>query len=192
MRLIILFITLVVGACQPTGMPGISSQPSETATFALGCYWCGQHAFDGIDGAEVTAGHAGAGDLRREAVEVRFDPSVVSYEELLEQFWLNHDPLDPDGQFCDRGDNYRPGIFVHSEEQRKLAELSKAEMSKELGRGVVTEILDADGSFEPVRDSEQYYYDKNPVKYRVYRTNCGRDARLHEVWGGRAGGTLGH
>ncbi|MDX1584025.1 MAG: peptide-methionine (S)-S-oxide reductase [Thermoanaerobaculia bacterium] len=188
-----ILITLALAACPGASATSQSRTDLETATFALGCYWCGQHAFDGIEGVEeVTAGHAGEGTARREAVRVRFDPETVSYEKLLEHFWLNHDPFDPDGQFCDQGSNYRPGIFVHTEEQRRIAEESKEQVSAELGREVVTRILDPHDSFEPVRESEQFYYEKNPVRYRVYRTNCGRDARLHEVWGERAGGTLGH
>lgn len=177
-------------ACQDRPAP---QAQLETATFALGCYWCAQHAFDGIEGvAQVTAGHAGDGVEWREAVEVRYDPGIIGYPELLEQFWLNVDPLDPEGQFCDRGSEYRSGVFVHDQTQRELAETSKQRIEKQKGIGIVTAILDAGDSFEPVRDSEQFYYRKHPVRYRVYRTNCGRDARLHELWGARAGGTLDH
>lgn len=165
----------------------------ETATFALGCYWCGQHAFDGLEGvARVRAGHAGEGVEWREAVEVIYDPEVISYEKLLDHFWVNVDPLDPEGQFCDRGSEYRSGIFVHDENQRELAEASKRQVEEQKGIEMVTAILDAGDSFEPVQESEQFYYRKHPVRYRFYRTNCGRDARLHELWGDRAGGVAKH
>lgn len=189
----LLAIVSVCVGCQNRPAAETPVSQLETATFALGCYWCAQHAFDGIEGtAQVTAGHAGDGVERREAVEVRFDPRVVTYEALLEHFWLNVDPLDPDGQFCDRGSEYRSGIFVHDQTQRMTAQASKTRTETQKGFEIVTPILDAGESFEPVRESEQFYYRKQPVRYRFYRTNCGRDARLHELWGERAGGTSIH
>jgi peptide-methionine (S)-S-oxide reductase len=133
-------------------------------------------------------GASGTGHL--EAVRVIFDPSKISYKRLLEVFWHNVDPLDAGGQFCDRGETYRTAIFVHDDGQRRLAEASKAALEAEDRRrgAFVTQIRDA-GPFWPAEDYHQDYYRKNPARYRFYRWNCGRDARLREVWGaGAAGG----
>ena len=193
MRTSVLFCLIILSlGCRAQEAQPVQATDERVATFALGCYWCAQHAFDGVDGVvRVTAGHAGKGPERREAVEVVYDGDLISYESLLDLFWMNIDPEDADGQFCDRGSNYRSGIFVHDEEQFALASASrqKIEMQEEIS--VATEILES-GTFEPVRESEQYYYDKHPVRYRFYRTNCGRDARLQKLWGDRAGGKVAH
>jgi peptide-methionine (S)-S-oxide reductase len=133
-------------------------------------------------------GAGGTGHL--EAVRIVFDPAKVSYERLLEVFWHNVDPLDAGGQFCDRGETYRTAVFVHGAGQRRSAEASKAALEAEDRRrgAIATEIRDA-GPFWPAEDYHQDYYRKNPARYRFYRWNCGRDARLREVWGpGAAGG----
>ena len=132
---------------------------------------------------EVSAGGTG----HAEAVQVTYDPAKVSYEQLLEVFWRNVDPLDAGGQFCDRGDQYRTAIFVHGEEQRRLAEQSKQALvdSKRFERPIVTEIVAA-GPFYPAEDYHQDYYEKNPLRYKFYRWNCGRDQRLAQVWGEQA------
>jgi peptide-methionine (S)-S-oxide reductase len=112
----------------------------------------------------------------------------VSYEQLLEVFWRNVDPLDAGGQFCDRGSQYRTGIFVHDEEQRRLAEQSKQKLEGSErfdGQPIVTEIEEA-GTFYPAEGYHQDYYEKNPVRYKFYRWNCGRDQRLAELWGAEA------
>jgi peptide-methionine (S)-S-oxide reductase len=174
------------------------------ATFAGGCFWCMEPPFDALEGVvSTTSGYTGGrterpsyaqvgagGTGHLEAVRVVFDPSKVSYERLLEVFWHNVDPLDAGGQFCDRGETYRTAVFVHDAGQRRLAEASKAALEAEdRRRGViVTQIRDA-GPFWPAEDYHQDYYRKNPARYRFYRWNCGRDARLREVWGaGAAGG----
>jgi peptide-methionine (S)-S-oxide reductase len=174
------------------------------ATFAGGCFWCMEPPFDALDGVvSTTSGYTGghterpsyaqvgaSGTGHLEAVRVIFDPSKISYERLLEVFWHNVDPLDAGGQFCDRGETYRTAIFVHDAGQRRLAEASKAALEAEDRRrgAIVTQIRDA-GRFWPAEDYHQDYYRKNPVRYRFYRWNCGRDARLREVWGtGAAGG----
>ena len=206
------------GALAATGLavPGPAySQPFGTAagplpaglavaTFAGGCFWCMEPPFDALDGvvsttSGYTGGHTerpsyaqvGAGGTGHfEAVRVVFDPSKVSYERLLEVFWHNVDPLDAGGQFCDRGETYRTAIFVHDAGQRRLAEASKAALEAEDRRrgAIVTQIRDA-GPFWPAEDYHQDYYRKNPARYRFYRWNCGRDARLREVWGtGAVGG----
>ncbi len=174
--------------------------PAATAkaTFAGGCFWCMEPPFDELDGViSTTSGYTG-GTLANptyeqvssgrtghaEAVEMVYDPSKVSYEKLLEVFWRNIDPTTPDRQFCDVGSQYRSAIFYHDEEQKRLAEASKAEVAKRLGKPVVTEIVAA-STFYPAEEYHQDYYEKNPIRYKFYRYNCGRDRRLEELWGAR-------
>jgi peptide-methionine (S)-S-oxide reductase len=172
------------------------------ATFAGGCFWCMEPPFDKLDGVlsttsgyiggskkapsyeEVSAGATG----HTEAVEIVYDPKKVKYEKLLEVFWHNIDPTVKDQQFCDHGNQYRTGIFVHDAEQRRLAEASKAAVakSKPFKEPIVTEIVDAK-EFWAAEDYHQDYYKKNPIRYKYYRTGCGRDARLKELWGAAAG-----
>jgi peptide-methionine (S)-S-oxide reductase len=134
---------------------------------------------------QVSGGRTG----HAEAVQVTYDPSRVTYEKLLEVFWHNIDPTVKDRQFCDIGSQYRSAIFVHDAEQRRLAEASKAalERAKPFKDAIVTPIVDA-GAFYPAEEYHQDYYKKNPIRYRYYRSGCGRDARLRELWGERAGG----
>jgi peptide-methionine (S)-S-oxide reductase len=171
------------------------------ATFAGGCFWCMEPPYDKLDGVfATTSGYIGGskadptyqevsagGTGHAEAVQVTYDPAKVSYEELLEVFWRNVDPLDDGGQFCDRGDQYRTGIFVHDQDQRRLAEASKRalEDSGRFEQRIVTKIVAA-GAFYPAEDYHQDYYQKNPVRYKFYRWNCGRDARLEQLWGDQA------
>lgn len=172
------------------------------ATFAGGCFWCMEPPYDKLDGVvSTTSGYMG-GRKRNpsyeevssgstghtEVVQVAYDPTKVSYETLLEVFWVNIDPTVKDRQFCDVGSQYRTTIFVGSPEQRKAAEASKAalEKSKPFKDAIVTPIVDA-GEFWPAEDYHQDYYQKNPVRYAYYRTGCGRDARLKQLWGDRAG-----
>jgi peptide-methionine (S)-S-oxide reductase len=174
-----------------------ASSPRALATFAGGCFWCVEADFDKVPGVvstisgytggkldnptynQVSAGSTG----HTEAVEIAFDPAKVSYQRLLDVFWRNHDPLAKDRQFCDRGDHYRPAIFYHDEEQRKLAEASKQAVQQKFApRLVQTEIAKA-GAFFKAEDYHQDYYEKNPVRYKFYRYNCGRDQRLEELWG---------
>jgi peptide-methionine (S)-S-oxide reductase len=134
---------------------------------------------------EVSAGGTG----HAEAVRVRYDPAKVGYETLLDVFWHNVDPVARDRQFCDVGRQYRTAIFVQGEAQRRAAEASKRalEASGRLPGPVATEIVEAT-TFWPAEDYHQDYYRKNPIRYRFYRTTCGRDARLRELWGDAAGG----
>ena len=173
------------------------------AVFAGGCFWCMEPPLDALEGVvSTTSGYTGgwttrptyeqvsAGDTGHvEAMRVVFDPAKVSYERLLEVFWRNVDPLDGGGQFCDRGSQYRTAIFVGDAAQRRLAEASKAAVAAEerLPGRIATEVLDA-AAFWPAEDYHQDYYRTNPARYRFYRWNCGRDARLREVWGTEAGG----
>lgn len=188
---------LFVLGLSAAGLAGAQGTLS-TATFAMGCFWCGEEAFEKVPG--VVAAVSGYTDGRTqnpsyeavssgstghaEAVEVKFDPSKVSYEKLLDVFWLNHDPTSIDGQFCDRGSQYRPGIYWRDETQRRLAEASKAkyEKLKAFKEAIVTPIVKA-STFWPAEDYHQDYYKKNPVRYKFYANGCGRHARLDELWG---------
>ena len=177
----------------PAGPPG-----SMMATFAGGCFWCMEPSFDKLDGVlATTSGYIGGakthptyqevssgGTGHAEAVQVLYDPQRISYEKLLEVFWRNVDPTVKDRQFCDVGTQYRTGIFVHNDEQRRAAEASKAalEKSKPFKEAIVTPIVAAT-EFWPAEEYHQDYYIKNPVRYGYYRTGCGRDARLKQLWG---------
>lgn len=167
------------------------------ATFAGGCFWCMEPPFDKLDGVvSTTSGYTGGkkknptyeevsagGTGHAEAVQVVYDPAKVSYAKLLDVFWHNVDPLTPNAQFCDHGSQYRTAIFVHDAEQKKLAEQTKAQVQKRFAeRKVVTEIVPA-GVFYPAEEYHQDYYEKNPIRYKFYRTSCGRDARLEQLWG---------
>ena len=175
---------------------GGSAAAQAKATFAGGCFWCMEPPFDKLKGVvSTTSGYIG-GHVENptyeqvssgrtghaEAVQIVYDPTVISYERLLDAFWENVDPLDAGGQFCDRGLQYRTAIFYHSEEQRRLAEASKQKMQEKLGKPVVTALVAA-GPFYAAEEYHQDYYEKNPVRYNFYRWRCGRDDRLEEVWG---------
>jgi peptide-methionine (S)-S-oxide reductase len=184
-------------AAEPDGEAGI--RPGlKVATFAGGCFWCMEPPFDRLDGVvSTTSGYTGgtkqnptyrevsAGETgHAESVQVVYDPTKVGYEKLLDVFWHNVDPLTKDAQFCDHGNQYRTAIFVHDEEQRRLAEASKEalERSGRFRQPIVTEIVAA-SMFWPAEDYHQDYYKKNPIRYKFYRYNCGRDQRLEELWG---------
>jgi methionine-S-sulfoxide reductase len=175
-----------------------SAEPKVAkATFAGGCFWCMEPPFDEIEGVlETTSGYTGgrtanpsyeqvsSGETGHvEAVEVTYDPAKVSYEKLLEVFWRNVDPTDASGQFCDRGEQYATAIFVHDEEQRRLAEESKRKLSESgrLKKPVITPIRAA-APFYAAEDYHQDYYRKNPIRYKFYRTGCGRDRALEKLW----------
>lgn len=173
------------------------SDKYEYATFASGCFWCTQHDFDQIKGViSTTAGYTGGEKVNPsyeevsagrsghvESLQVKYDPRVVSYQQLLDFYWHNVDPTRNDGQFCDKGSQYRPVIFYHNENQKELAEKSKQRLitSNQI-RPILVEILPAK-VFYPAEEYHQEYYRKNPLRYKFYRYNCGRDARLKEIWG---------
>ena len=168
------------------------------ATFAGGCFWCVEEAFDKVPGVvSTTSGYTGgrtpdpgyedvsAGRTgHAEAVQVVYDIEVTTYEKLLEAFWRNVDPTDGGGQFCDRGDSYRSAIFTHGEEQARLAETSKRalEESGRFNEPIATEIVPA-GPFYPAEEYHQDYYRRNPVRYKIYKWNCRRAQRLEQIWG---------
>jgi peptide-methionine (S)-S-oxide reductase len=170
---------------------------TEVATFAGGCFWCTEADFDKVPGViSTTSGYiggrttnptyqqVGAGTTgHTEAVEIVYDPSKVTYQQLLNVFWRNHDPLAKDRQFCDRGDMYRPGVFFHSDAQRAAAEAAKKQAQARFAPRVVhTEITKAT-TFYKAEDYHQNYHTENPVRYKLYRFNCGRDQRLEELFG---------
>jgi len=172
------------------------------ATFAGGCFWCVESDFDKVPGVKSTiSGYIGGtkpdptyeevssgGTGYAEAVEISYDPKEVSYEKLLEVYWHSIDPTVKDRQFCDIGSQYRSAIFYHDTEQMRLAEASKQrlERSKPFKGPIETEIVKA-GKFWPAESYHQDFYKKNPLRYEYYRTGCGRDARLRQLWGSAAG-----
>ena len=176
----------------------VHAQKTEKAIFAAGCFWCTEEAFEHVPGVisavsgytggtvkgpsyeQVSSGRTG----HAEAVEVTFDPAKVSYDKLLDVFWVNHDPTVTNRQFCDSGTQYRPGIFYLDDEQKRLAEASKVkwEKMKPFKQPFLTEITAA-GPFYPAEDYHQDYYKKNPLQYKFYVTGCGRYARLDSLWG---------
>jgi peptide-methionine (S)-S-oxide reductase len=195
--------TSVAAGNEPgTKMTGKASKNPEKATFAGGCFWCMESPFDKLPGVvSVTVGYTGgtvenptyeqvsAGRTgHAEAVQIVYNPSEIGYEKLLDVFWHNTDPTVKDRQFCDVGSQYRPGIFYHSEEQRLLALRSKEalEKTKPFKEPILTEVTAA-GEFYPAEEYHQHYYRKNPIRYKYYRSGCGRDRRLKELWGDAAG-----
>ena len=168
------------------------------ATFAGGCFWCMEPPYDELDGVvSTTSGYAGGrkknptykqvsagGTGHAEVVQVVYDPKKVSYEKLLQVFWRNVDPLVKDRQFCDWGDQYRTAIFYGNEAERRLAEASRQAVEKKLGKTVYTQIVPLQ-EFYPAEEYHQDYYQKNPIRYKFYRGNCGRDRRLEELWGAK-------
>jgi peptide-methionine (S)-S-oxide reductase len=172
------------------------AQELAKATFAGGCFWCMEPPFDALDGVvSTTSGYTGghmanptyeqvsAGKTgHTEAVEIVYDPRKVTYARLLDVFWRNIDPLTANAQFCDTGSQYRAAIFVHDATQRRLAEASKDAAAQRLQKPIVTEITAA-SQFWPAEEYHQDYYKKNPIRYKFYRTSCGRDRRLEAIWG---------
>jgi peptide-methionine (S)-S-oxide reductase len=183
-------------ADEAKGTPAAAER--ATATFAGGCFWCMQPAFDAIPGViSTTVGYTGGSKKdpayeevssgatgHAESIEIEYDPAKVTYRRLLDAFWHNVDPTDAGGQFCDRGRQYRSAIFYHDEEQHRLAEQSKKELeeSKHLPGPIVTPIVSAT-QFYRAEEYHQSYYKKNPLRYRFYRRGCGRERRLEQVWG---------
>lgn len=183
------------------GMLLVSSQAvAESAIFAGGCFWCMESDFEKVEGvSDVVSGFTGGtaknptynGDHtgHYEAVRVTYDPKKVSYKALLDHYWVNIDPFDARGQFCDKGPSYRSAIFVADEEQKRLAEESRKRVVAQFpNMMVVTPILPAT-TFYPIKGEESYhqdYYKKSPIRYKFYRYTCGRDQRLEEIWGEKA------
>ncbi|MES9990878.1 MAG: peptide-methionine (S)-S-oxide reductase MsrA [Candidatus Thiodiazotropha sp.] len=177
-----------------------SNAMAAKAILAGGCFWCMESDFEKLDGvSDVISGFTG-GTLKNptyngnhsghyEAVEITYDSNKVSYEELIDHYWINIDPFDDRGQFCDKGHSYLSAIFVANEKQRRIAEKSKkAVEAKFPDKVVATKILPV-STFYPIQGEESYhqdYYKKSPIRYKYYRWSCGRDQRLQELWGDKA------
>ena len=197
-RTLLLLVTCLMLFCWPQR----AMAELQTAVFAGGCFWCLEHDLEDLPGVrDAVSGYSG-GHLERptyrqvssettghqEAVQVRFDPEQISYAALLRSYWRNVDPLDGGGQFCDRGDSYRPVIFTADADQAKAAEASAEAAARELGQprsALKVELREA-VRFWPAEDYHQNYARRSTLKYKFYRTACGRDARLDKVWGDKA------
>ena len=191
---------------EPVSLDTEPTAAADTAVFAGGCFWCMEPPYEKLDGVfSVVSGFAGGTtpdptyDLvangrtdHAEVVRVIYDPEAVSYETLVEIFWHNIDPFAVDRQFCDRGAQYRSGIYPRNAEQQRIAEASKATVAARFDQEITTEIKPLD-QFYAAEDYHQDFYRTNPDRYYSYRAGCRRDARLEEVWGDQAGkaGPLG-
>jgi peptide-methionine (S)-S-oxide reductase len=194
-------LALAAGMSAAVAQTAPPAAPAKTAvaTFAGGCFWCVEEAFDKVPGVISTVSGYTGGTVpnptyeqvsgakntgHAEAVRVTYDPSKVTYQQLVDWFWRNIDPTQANGQFCDTGSPYRSGIFYHNDEQKKIAEASKRalEASGRLKGPIVTEITAA-GPFYDAEDYHQDYYKKNPNRYHFYKYGCGRAQRLEQIWG---------
>ena len=193
--------SLLGAALLAHAFPCAAQQPAPgqvVATFAGGCFWCMEPPYDALPGViSTTSGYMGGTKKNpsyeevslgttghAEVVQVLYDPKKVSYEKLLDVLWKNVDPTVRDRQFCDIGSQYRTAIFYHTDEQKRLAEASKKVLAKTkpFREDIVTPVVPG-GEFWPAEDYHQDFYVKNPVRYKFYRTGCGRDARLKQLWG---------
>ena len=189
-------LCLTLGSGPAAAQSAAPGGQTATATFAGGCFWCMEPPFDELDGViSTTSGYTG-GSTRNptyeqvsagrtghtEAIQIVYDPSRVTYASLLQVFWRNVDAVDGDGQFCDRGPQYRPGVFHHSADQQKAAEASREQIATQLAKPIPVEIVAAT-EFYQAESYHQDYYKKNPVRYKFYKWNCGREQRLSALWG---------
>ena len=194
MKNLLLFLILTIT------LSCVSNAVADKTVLAGGCFWCMESDFEKLEGVtDVIPGFTG-GTLKNpiyngnheghfEAVEITYDPDKVSYKELLDYFWVNIDPFDAKGQFCDKGPSYLSAIFVANEMEKKIAEQSKRKVEEKFpDKRVVTPILNA-STFYPIKGNESYhqdFYKKSPFRYKAYRWNCGRDSRLRDIWGDKA------
>lgn len=195
-----LMLSLLLAAALGGSALAQGAPQRAVATFAGGCFWCVESDFDKVPGvletiSGYTGGHVANASYEQvssgstghaESVEVIYDPSKVTYQQLLTYFWHHIDPTVKDRQFCDYGNQYRTAIFVHNDEERKLAEELKKKVEAELKVPIYTQIVDA-GPFYKAEEYHQDFYKKNKVKYEFYRWNCGRDQRVKQIWGDRKG-----
>ena len=178
----------------------VSNAAAEKTVLAGGCFWCMESDFEKLEGViDVVSGFTGgtvenptySGNHKGhyEAVEITYDPEKISYKDLLDHFWVNIDPFDARGQFCDKGPSYLSAIFVANEKEKKLARQSRKRVVEQFpDKKVITPILNA-STFYPIKGEESYhqdYYKKSPIRYNFYRWNCGRDQRLKDIWGDKA------
>jgi peptide-methionine (S)-S-oxide reductase len=205
MRLLAIFVMVSLAFFPLSAMAenkaSVSTNDLKSAIFAGGSFWSLEKAFEGVAGIHgVTAGYSGGKTVHptyiqvseghtghRQAIQIVYDPAKVSYERLLNIYWRNTDPFNGGGQFCDRGDEYKPAIFVRGDDQKAAAQKSKAEMEKRFGKTVATEILPA-SAFFLAEDYHQNYADEHSLTYELYRQGCGQDNQLMEIWGAEAGG----
>lgn len=204
-KLLIMFLSIMVlgsyislRAQDSTDNTDKVNENVEVATFAGGCFWCMQPPFDKLDGVlKTTVGYTGGPEKNptykqvsygktghTESIEILYDPDKISYDELLQVFWMNIDPTDSDGQFTDRGKQYRPAIFYHNESQREAAQKSKEKLDKSgrFDRPIVVEITEA-SEFYPAEEYHQMFYKKNKLRYKTYRIGSGRDRFIEKHWG---------
>lgn len=196
-RVLALALVMLLGSALP-----VTAAEMETAVLAGGCFWCLEHDLESLPGVQDAVSGYSGGQVDRptyrqvssettghqEVVQVRFDPAVISYGTLLRSYWRNIDPLDGGGQFCDRGDSYRPVIFTADGAQAREAESSAQAAARELGisrSDIKVELRDA-ARFWPAEEYHQNYAELNAVKYKFYRFSCGRDRRLDSVWGAKS------
>ena len=195
---LVMALALAAAGLAHAQAPATKSAATAIATFGGGCFWCMEEAFEKVNGVidtvsgymggtvknptyeQVSAGQTG----HAESVEVQYDPSKVTYTQLVEAFWQNVDPVTPDAQFCDHGNQYRAAIFYQGEDEKRLAEESKRaiEQSKRFSTPIVTQVVPA-SEFYPAEEYHQDFYKKNPVRYKFYKFTCGRAQRLESLWG---------
>jgi peptide-methionine (S)-S-oxide reductase len=196
-RRLLAIAALVLAGCVASAAAGQAApRKLETAVFAGGCFWCTEADFEKLPGVvSAQSGYTG-GTTRNptyeqvssdrtghlEAVRVTYDPAKISYRALVDHFWPTIDPTDLGGQFCDRGSSYAPAVFV-TPAQRPAAEASRTAAARKLKQGVMKAPIRPAATFWPAEAYHQDYYKKNPLRYRLYRQGCGRDARLKAVWG---------
>jgi peptide-methionine (S)-S-oxide reductase len=202
MGAILAVVALIATVASPRSVAA-QAATLETATFAGGCFWCVEADFQKVEGvSDVVSGFIGGktpnptyrqvvsgGTGHTEAIQFKFDPKKISYDRLVSIFWRTIDPLDAGGQFCDRGDTYRTGIFTHSDEQKRIADASKTALdaSGRFKQKIATSVEVA-GTFTAAEAYHQNFHVKDPGRYYSYRAGCGRDARLKSLWGAEAGG----
>lgn len=187
--------------CAAQAKPAAKAAPAR-ATFAGGCFWCMEEAFDKVPGVSSTVSGYMGGTVKNptyeqvstartghaEVVQVEFDPAKVTYARLLEVFWRNIDPTQKDAQFCDYGSQYRSAIFYHDDEQKRLADASRLAVQKNKPfRGEIVTGITKAAEFYAAEGYHQDYYQKNPARYKFYKSGCGREARLQQLWG-KSGG----
>ncbi len=196
LNILLLLLTFGVSAVEA------AAAATARATFAGGCFWCMVSPFAALPGVvSVTSGYTGGDKVKptyeevssggtghAEAVQIIYNPAVISYDRLLDIFWHNIDPTAVDRQFCDIGNQYRGAIFYHDAGQERLAKTSKAKLEKgKPFQGPVVTGITAASTFYPAEEYHQDYYKKNPLRYKYYRNGCGRDKRLKAIWGDKAG-----
>ena len=212
--ILMLALTLALAGPGPAGAQPVASKKEDAAsrkgvpatpgtakaTFAGGCFWCMEEAFDKVPGVIATTSGYMGGQTKNptyeqistgrtghaEVVQVEYDPAKITYEKLLDAFWRNIDPTQKDAQFCDHGTQYRSAVFYHNDEQRRAVEASRTALAgnKPFKGEIVTQVAKAD-IFYPAEGYHQDYHQKNPVRYQFYKSGCGREARLKELWGSR-------